>query len=167
MTHSRWCISLVSVLVLICIALLFSTHYTKYTLPTILSTEFTPVHKLIVRPSGLRFFDLIVGVGDSPVNGEKVSVHYVHYYAAPGENVTTENYGEPPAKRPLLPKPIFYPSLELYMSTSDLGPAALLAHLWLAQLSERVATCLMRLWTLQTLHPTRSIITRPICYRVE
>mmetsp|Transcript_22824 Transcript_22824/g.38146 ORF Transcript_22824/g.38146 Transcript_22824/m.38146 type:complete len:191 (-) Transcript_22824:92-664(-) len=91
--HSRWCIYLVSVLVLICIALLFSTHYTKYTLPTILSTNVTSVHKLIVRPSGLRFFDLIIGVGDSPVNGEKVSVHYVHYYAAPGENVTTENYG--------------------------------------------------------------------------
>eukprot|EP00959_Pyramimonas_sp_CCMP1952_P437621 9162522-Pyramimonas_sp.AAC.1 len=59
----------VLVSVFVTLALLFSFRYVSF---TGLSTG-PPEPKLIVRPSGLKYFDLVVGDGDSPVNGEKVS----------------------------------------------------------------------------------------------
>ena len=78
----------VLVLVSITLALLLSIRYVSF---VGLITEAEP--KLIVRPSGLKYFDVAIGDGESPVNGEKVSVHYIHYFAPPGENVTAANYG--------------------------------------------------------------------------
>jgi len=47
---------------------------------------------MITRHSGLRFFDLVVGQGESPVPGETVTVHYVAGYASQGQVITKEHH---------------------------------------------------------------------------
>lgn len=47
---------------------------------------------MVTRRSGLRFFDLTAGQGESPVAGEIVTVHYVASYAGQGQVITTEHY---------------------------------------------------------------------------
>jgi len=47
---------------------------------------------ITVRKSGLRFFDTVVGTGDSPVPGEIVTVHYVARWASIDQEITRENY---------------------------------------------------------------------------
>jgi hypothetical protein len=48
---------------------------------------------MVTRHSGLRFFDLVAGQGESPVPGETVTVHYVAGYASQGQVITKEHHG--------------------------------------------------------------------------
>ena len=45
------------------------------------------------RTSGLRYFDLTVGQGESPVAGDTVTVNYVASFASQGQVITREHYG--------------------------------------------------------------------------
>ena len=52
-----------------------------------------PNEGMTVRRSGLRYFDLVVGHGDSPVAGDTVTIHYVASFAEQGQVITRSNYG--------------------------------------------------------------------------
>eukprot|EP00959_Pyramimonas_sp_CCMP1952_P381520 7994298-Pyramimonas_sp.AAC.1 len=52
-----------------------------------------PNEGMTVRRSGLRFFDLVVGHGESPTAGDTVTIHYVASFADQGQVLTRAHYG--------------------------------------------------------------------------
>ena len=75
-----------------------SSNNTELTAPagqnTTDSPDDDPDKGIVVRRSGLRFFDTIEGHGDSPVPGEIVTVHYVASWANKDQVITREHYGK-------------------------------------------------------------------------